>query len=259
VQEATGKPGIEDSLFASQSDTEAFHGKLAAARELSRKAVDSALRADAKETAATWQADSALREAEFGNSVQARSDANAALALASTKEVQIAAGIAWARAGEVARAESIVSTFAKRFPKDTLLNSYWLPCIRAAVAIEQRQPDRALAELRAAAPYELGGGTPPFSSGATLYPAYLRGQAFLQRREWNAAIAEFRKVLDHRGLLWNFPVGILAELQLARAYAGLKDTAQARAHYQQFLNTWHDADAGIPVFREAKAELAALK
>jgi eukaryotic-like serine/threonine-protein kinase len=258
VDEAKGKAGIEDALLASQSDTEAFHGRLISAREFSRKAIESALRAEAKETAATWQADAALREAEFGNTAEAKRDALDALKLAKTREVQIATAIALARIGEVARSQSIASSLEKRFPQDTLMTSYWIPSIRAAMAIQQKQASRALEELQAAAPYELGGGTPPFSSGATLYPVYLRGEGYLLNRQWNLAAAEFQKILAHRTLVWNFPLGILAKLQIARAYTGSGDKARARAAYQELLSSWKDADSSLPACRSAKAELVKL-
>jgi eukaryotic-like serine/threonine-protein kinase len=257
--EATGKPGLEDALLASQADTEAFHGRLVRARDLSRQAVESALRAGAKETAATWRAGSALREAEFGNLTQARSDAISALSMASNKEVQIAAAIALSRAGDQLRVRNIVSTIKKRYPDDTLINHYWLPCIRAALAIGQNQAARAVAYLQQAAPYELGGGAPPFSNGATLYPAYFRGQAYLQQRQWALAQAEFNKIIGHPGLLWNFPLGALADLQSGRSFAGAGDTTQARVYYQKFLDAWRDADRDIPVYQSAKQEIIRLQ
>jgi eukaryotic-like serine/threonine-protein kinase len=254
TMEARGKPGLEDALLASQADTEAFRGRLAHARDLSNQAVESALRAGAKETAATWRASSALREAEFGNMAQARGDALSALSMASNKEVQIAAAIALSRAGDLARVQRIVSTLKKRYPEDTLVNNYWLACIRATLAIRQNQPARAIEYLERAAPYELGGGTPPFSNGATLYPAYLRGQAYLLQRQWLLAAAEFNKIAGHRGLVWNFPFGVLYDLQLGRSFAGAGDATQARAYYQKFLAAWQASDADVPVYRSAKAE-----
>jgi eukaryotic-like serine/threonine-protein kinase len=258
VEETAGKPGLEDGLLASQADTEAFHGRLAQARDLSRRAVESALHADAKEIAANWRADAALREAEFGNSTQAEHDLAAALRFGKTREVQIAAAMALARSGEIARAQTIAAGLTKSFPEDTLLNSYWLPSIRAAIALYQKRPSRALEYLQATAPYELGGGTPPFNCGATMYPVYLRGEAYLEIQKWDSAAAESQKVVDHRGLIWNFPLGVLAKLQLARAYAGSGDQSKARAVYRELLDIWHDADANMPAYRSAKTELARL-
>jgi eukaryotic-like serine/threonine-protein kinase len=259
LKEGLGKPGMEDALLASQSDTEAFHGRLSQARELSRQGVESALRADAKETAAGWEADAALREAEFGNPVEARRAAGAALTLASTKEVQIAAAMALARAGDINPAQSTVTKLGKNFPEDTLLQSYWLPSIRAAIALHEKRADRATEDLQVTEPYVLGGAVPPFSSGATLYPAYLLGEAYMANRQWGEAVVEFQKLCDHRGLVWNSPLGALAWLQLGRAYAGAGERGKATAAYQTFLDLWRDGDPDVPVYRQAKAEFTKLK
>jgi tetratricopeptide (TPR) repeat protein len=255
---AVGRAGVEDALLASQSDTEGFRGRLKQARELSRRAAASSLHADEKEIGATWLADAALREAEFGNTAETVRQAREAMALASTREVQIAASLALARVGEIRRAQSMAGNLERRFPNDTLLVNYWLPCIRAAVALRERQATKAIDYLRPALPYELGGGVPPFSSGATLYPAYLRGQAYLANRQWDLSAAEFQKIVDHRGLVWNFPLGALARLQLGRAYAALGNDAKARIEYQDFLDLWKDADPDIPAFRAAQMEYSRL-
>jgi serine/threonine protein kinase len=258
LRDAVGKPGMEDALLASQSDTEAFHGRLAKARDLSRKALESALRNGGKETAAAWGAAAALREAEFGNDVEARRDAATALTLTSTKPIQIAAAMAFARTGEIVRAQSMVGKLRKQYPDDTLLANYWVPSIQAAIEIREKQPSRAIQYLQSAAPYELGGATPPFSAGATLYPAYLRGEAYLANQQWSQAAAEFQKILDHRGLVWNYPLAALAHLQIGRAYAGLHNQANARSEYQQFLNLWRDADPGLTILHAAKMEYSKL-
>jgi tetratricopeptide (TPR) repeat protein len=259
VSQATGKSGVEDTLLASQSDTEAFHGRLIRAREFSRQAVASAIRGDAREAAAGWQADDALREAEFGNRDQARRSALAALALTSTKQVQIAAALALARAGEVAQAQRIAATLEKNFPEDTLLRSYWLPSIRAAIALSRKEPGRAIEYLQAAVPYELGGAPPPFSAGATLYPAYLRGMAYLAQRNWPQANAEFQKLVDHRGLVLNSPLAAMTWLQLGRAHAGAGARPQAAAAYGKFLDLWRGADPANSIARQARAEMDKLK
>jgi eukaryotic-like serine/threonine-protein kinase len=259
VEEAAGKPGLEDALLASQADTEAFYGRLMQARDLSRRAVESALHAGSKESAANWQADAALREAEFGNSVQAAHDIAAALHFAKTKEVQIAAAVVLARIGEIAQAQTIAAGLTKAFPEDTLLSSYWLPTIRAAIALHQKRPGRALESLQAATPYELGGGTPPFNCGATMYPVYLRGEAYQENRKWDSAASEYQKIVDHRGLVWNFPLGVLAKFQRARVYAGLGDKPKAQAAYRELLDLWRDADTNLPPYRSAKIELARMQ
>ena len=201
----------------------------------------------------------ALREAEFGNTDQARQGAKAALSLAASRNVQIAAALAYARAADFARAQAMVADLQKRFPTDTLLTNYWLPSIRAAIAISRKNPAQAISHLQVTSPYELSGGAPPFSSGGTMYPAYLRGQAYLETKQWKEAGDQFRNILNHRGLVQNFPLGVLAYLQLARAYAGSGDLAEARVAYQTFLTLWHDSDSDIPIVRRARAEYAQLE
>jgi serine/threonine protein kinase/tetratricopeptide (TPR) repeat protein len=259
VSAAAGRAGDEDALLSSQSDTEAFRGRLEKARELSRRAVVSALRAGAKETAAGWQVTTALREAEFGNAAEAKRQAAAALALASNRDVQVAAALALARAGKVDSARAMTDSLQRSFPVDTSLTYYWFPCIRAAIALARDNASLAIGYLEATTPYELSAGHPPFSSGGTLYPAYLRGQAYLANRQWEQAAGEFQKILNHRGLVWNFPLGALAHLQLGRAYAGAGDNAKAVSAYHEFLTLWQDGDPDIPRLREAKAEYAKIK
>jgi serine/threonine protein kinase/tetratricopeptide (TPR) repeat protein len=256
---ALGKAGQEDALLSSQADTEAFHGRIWKARELSQRAVDSAIRAGAKETAAGWQVTAALREAEFGNAAKARQQAMAALAMASNRKVQVAAALALARVGDAGRASVMADRLQKSLPSDTLLTNYWLPCIRAAIALSHANAPQAMAYLAPTVPYELAAINPPFSSGGALYPAYLRGQVYLANRQWDQAASEFQKILDHRGLVWNFPLGALARLQLARAYAGSGDTGTAAESYLAFLDLWRDADSDLPRLIEAKAEYANIK
>ncbi|HJY86963.1 MAG TPA: hypothetical protein VKE24_09015, partial [Candidatus Acidoferrales bacterium] len=253
---AAGKPEAEDLLLSSQSDTDAFSGWLARARELSRRAMESARRNDQKETAATWQMNAALREAEFGNAARARDQAASALALASTRDVQILAALALARSGDTARAGKIADELAKRFPLNTMINGYWLPTIRAAIEINRGNPAKAIELLQAAAPYDLASPAP---SGGTLYPAYMRGQAYLVLRRGSEAAPEFQKFLDHLGIVQNYPLGALAHLGLARAYAMQGDPGKARAAYQDFFTLWKDADPDIPILQQAKAEYAKLK
>ena len=92
-----------------------------------------------------------------------------------------------------------------------------------------------------------------------LYPIYLRGEADLAAGQGSAAAAEFQRVLDHRGLVWNCAVGALGHLELGRAYAMAGDKAKAKSEYQGFLTLWKDADADIPVLKEAKTEFAKLQ
>jgi serine/threonine protein kinase/Tfp pilus assembly protein PilF len=251
-----GKPGAEDPLLSAQSDTEADYGRLAKARDFTRRAADAAIRADSKETAALWQANAALREAEFGNAAAAKQGVTTALALAPGRDVKVLAALALARAGDTARAKAMAEELEKSNPTNTVLKLYWLPTLRASILINGANPTAALESLEAAAPYELG-EPPPMQMG-TLYPAYLRGQAYLLAHNGNAAVAEFQKFLDHRGIVVNFPTGALVHLQIGRAYAMSGDTAKAKAAYQEFLTLWKEADADIPTLKEAKAEYEKL-
>ncbi len=255
---AMGRPGMEDVLLAAQADTEAWHGKLKNARELTQRAMDSAEHNDAKEPAAIYQAQAGLREVESGNREQARADALAAGKLAASRDAGYLAALTFARAGDTEAAEKSAAELDSMFPLDTLIQRYWLPSIRAAVALQLEDPNRAIELLRDASGIELS--VDMLSTvQAFLCPAYLRGEAYLMLHDGNAAAAEFRKLTDHRGLVGNFPWGALARLGLARAYVLQGDTLKARFAYQDFLTLWKDADPGIPIFTAAKSEYAKLR
>ena len=254
---AMGEQGTEDLLLAAQADTEGWYGKLKNAHELTRRAMNSAQHNDAKESAASYQAAAALREVESGNQEQARADANAALKLAPNRDVRVVAALALARAGDTTAAERLVAELDKTFPLDTLVQRYWLPTIRAAVALERKDPKRAIELLKDTSTIELGQA--PSSLNIFLCPAYIRGEAYLMLHDGNRATAEFQKFIDHRGVVVNFPWGALAGLGLARAYALQGDTAKAKAAYQDFLTLWKDADPDIPILIAAKAEYAKLQ
>ena len=256
VSAAVGKPGAEGMLLATQADTEGWYGRLRNARELTRRAMDSAQHNDAKESAAMYQAEATLREVESGYRQQARGEANAAVKLAPTRDARAMAALAMARAGDTAAAQKLASELDKTFPLDTLVQRYWLPTIRAAVALERQDPNRAIELLELARTLEL---SEPTNLAMSLCPVYLRGEAYLMLHDGNRATAEFQKFIDHRGLVVNFPWGALARLGLARAYAIQGDTAKAKAAYQEFLTLWKDADPEIPVLKRAKAEYAKLQ
>jgi predicted Zn-dependent protease len=252
-----GKPGDEDPLLSTQSDTEAYFGRLNRARDFSRRAMDSAIRADSKETAALWQVNAALREAEFGNATTGQQDAAEALVLARGRDIKVVAALTAARAGDTSRAKALVEELQKSDPLNTILKLYWLPTIRAAIALRQSEPEAAIQSLQTAAPYELG-GPPPFQM-ATIYPAFVRGESYLQMHKGTEAVAEFQKWLDHPGMIVNCPLGPLAYLGLGRAYALAGNAAKAKAAYQGFLSLWKDADPDIPIYKQAKAEYAKLQ
>ena len=256
---AAGRPGAEDVLLSFASDTEAFYGRLSKARALSLRAIDSAQRSDQKETAAGWQMNAALREAEFGNTSQARKATSSALAMASTRDVQILAAMALARAGALVKAQEIAEDLAKRFPHDTLIVSYWLPTINAAIEINRRNPSKAIEILQLTAPYELGEPYPSFQVGGYLYPVFVRAQSYLLSHRGGEAATEFQRILDHRSIVMNCPLGALARLGLARAYTLQGQIAKSRSSYQDFFTLWKDADPDIPILKQAKAEYAKLQ
>ena len=253
---AMGKPRLEDLLLYAQSDTQAWYGNLKNARELTRRAMDSAEHNDAKETAASYQAEAALREVELGNKEQAHAEANAASKLAPNRDVNANAALTLARAGDTAAAEKLAADLDKTFPLDTLVQRYWLPTIRAAVALERKDPNRAVELLKVTSAIELG---QPATFTLALVPVYVRGEAYLALGDGQRAATGFQKFIDHRGLVGNFPWGVLARLGLARAYALQGDTAKARAAYQDFLTLWKDADSDVPILKQAKAEYAKLQ
>ncbi len=251
VAAAGGSPGVQDQFFALQSDTESYFGRLSKARGLSQSAEESARRAGAKETAALWQLAGALHEAELGDAKRARQEAEEALAASSGKNVEILAALALARSGDGKRAESLASSLSKQFPFDTLLNNYWVPTIRAAIALEAKDSSTAIEALRPTTAYETGSPSPGI---AFFYPVYLRGLAYLQAGQSLQAAAEFRKMLNYPGVVLNLPIGALAYLQLARAQAMSDDSAAARQSYQKFLELWKDADPNSRILAQAKAE-----
>jgi tetratricopeptide (TPR) repeat protein len=256
---AADKPGLEDALLSYQSDTEAFSGRLRSAREFSNRAVESARRNDRKEAGAAWQMNESLREAEFRNSARAAEQTTSVLTMASTRDAQILAALALARSGDSTRAERMADELQKTFPSDTFSNGYWLPTIRATIEITRSDPSKAIEFLKAAAPYEQGIVPPNPEFGVLLYPAYVRGQAYLLLHQGAEAAAEFQKFLDHRTLVANNPLFVLAHLQIGRAYAMQGETAKAKAAYQDFFTLWRDADPDIPILRQSKAEYAKLQ
>jgi eukaryotic-like serine/threonine-protein kinase len=249
---AAGKPGAEDVLLGLEADTAAYSGRLGHARELSRRAVASAERAEEKEVAGSYEADAALREALFGNAAEARQRSAAALVLSNGRGVQFGAALALAFAGDAVRAQTLADDLDKRFPEHTIVQFNYLPTIHAQLALNHKDSSKAVDALLKAAPYELG-------SVGGLYPTYVRGEAYLVVHKGIEAAAEFQKILDHRGVVVNSPIGALARLQIGRAYALQGDTAKAKAAYQDFLTLWKDADPDIPILISAKAEYAKLK
>ncbi len=255
---STGKPGIEDWFLDWEANTAAYSGQLKKARELSRRAVDSAERADKKETAATYTALSDLREALFGNGGEARRRAASAPEGTTGRDEEYCDALAAAYTGDDKTLQVLAGDLAKRFPETTIVQFNYVPTLRAKLAVNRGNASEAIESLRVATPYELG---KPSASNywLALYPAHVRGEAYLAARKGNEAAAEFQKILDHRGVVGNEPIGALAHVGLARAYVLQGDTAKAKAAYQDFLTLWKDADPDIPIFVAAKAEYANLK
>jgi eukaryotic-like serine/threonine-protein kinase len=247
----------EHFLLAAQSDTEAYFGRLAKARDLSRRAVLSARQADAMESAALWQVSSALREAEFGFPAQARQSRDAALSLASSRQVKLLAALASSRSGDSAQAQKLADDLYNALPSDWSANFYWLPAIRATIELNRKNPAKAVELLQSASRNELGQPMPGFFIGP-MYPVYVRGQAYLMLHQGNEAAAEFQKFLVHSGVAVNSPLAALARLGLARAYVLQGDSAKAKAAYQDFLTIWKDADHDLPILLTAKSEFAKL-
>jgi tetratricopeptide (TPR) repeat protein len=251
------------------SDTEAYGGHLGKARELTKRAVDSAIRADSKENGAIWQENAALAQAAYGNPAEARQAAAEALKLAPTSQgVEVEAALAFAMAGDTARAESLAQDLGKRFPLDTQMQSLWLPAIQAQLALDKKNPAAALTALQAASPIELG-QILFVANISCLYHVYVRGEAYLAAGQGKEAAAEFQKIIDHSGIVWNCWTGALAHLGVARANALQSRTSQgadsdaarvrALAAYKDFFTLWKDADPDIPILKQAKAEYAKLQ
>ena len=260
---AEGKLGAEDVLLGNEADTTAYFGQVGKARELSRQADSTATRARQRETAALHQAAAAIREALFGKGGEVRKWAASTKQLRNSRDVQYGALLALALTSDFSQGETkleqMADDFARRFPEDTLVEFNYLPTLRAQMAIEHHDPSKAIDLLRVAAPYELGstGGFPVLY--LALYPIYVRGEAYLLLHQGSQAAAEFQKILDHRGIVWNEPIGALAHWQLGRAYVLQGDSAKAKSEYGVFLTLWKDADPDIPILKEAKTEYAGLQ
>jgi eukaryotic-like serine/threonine-protein kinase len=259
VARSAGTPGAEDELLGLEAETTAYIGRLKDGREFSRRAMDSAERAGEKEPDAMYSALSGLREALFGNTDEAKRQATFALGRSTDRDVQYGAALALVYAGENSRAPALTYDLGKMFPEDTIVRLNYLPTLGAKLALNRGNASGAIESLRAATPYELGQTTSSFYGWTALYPVYVRGEAYLAARRGREATAEFQKILDHRGIVLNSPIGALARLQIGRAYAMAGDTAKAKAAYQDFLALWKDADPDIPVLIAAKAEYAKLQ
>jgi hypothetical protein len=259
VARVTGVPGEEDLLLALEADTAAYFGHLEKARELSRRAVESAGRSAEKETASGYHAVAALREALFGNADQARQQAALANGGSTGRDAEYGVALALVYSARDIQARALADDLGKKFPDDTIVQFNYLPTLRAKLALDHSNPRLALDVLQASTPFELGLPSSSYYNWPNLYPVYVRGETYLAAHQGSRAAAEFQKILDHRGIVLNEPIGALAHLQLGRAYAMQGDTATSRTAYQDFLTLWKDADPDIPILKEAKAEYAKLQ
>ncbi|HEY0702530.1 MAG TPA: serine/threonine-protein kinase [Candidatus Acidoferrales bacterium] len=252
------QPGITDLFLSLEADTAAYGGRLRHASELTEQAAASAEHADQKETGAMYYSMAAIREGIFGDAPAARRFAEQALAWSSGRDVQAMAATAFAFAGDAAKAESLAADLSKRHPQDTIVNTAWLPVIRAQLALNHGDFEKALTILAADHTDDLGALTPGAVSPA-MFPVYVRGNAYLAAKRGQEAAAEFEKFPSHRGLVVNQPNAAAAGLGLARAYALQGDAAKARVAYQNFFALWKDADPDVPLLVQAKAEYAKLQ
>ncbi|MGO9515988.1 MAG: winged helix-turn-helix domain-containing protein [Candidatus Korobacteraceae bacterium] len=257
---ARERSGGENWIANKEAFADAYFGYIQQARNLTSRAVAQARHAGQQERAALWESGAAVREALFGNPVEAKKRAIAALHLHSDRETEYGAAFALALSGDVSRAQELVDDLAKRFPQDTAVQFSYLPVLRAQLALVHGNASQAIEDLQIASSYELGA---PRSSihallGA-LYPVYVRGEAYLAAGRDAEAAAEFEKILQHRGTVISDPVGALAHLQLARAFALSGDKRKADSAYQDFLTLWKDADPDIPIYKQAKADYGKLQ
>ena len=265
----TSHPETKHYALSLASDTEAYGGRLTAARELTKRSAEAAIAADSKENAAIWWENAALREAASGDATQGLQDAADGLKLAPESQgVGVEAALAFAMASENGRAQSLAEDLDKRYPLDAQMQSLWLPAIRAQLALNRKNAAQALRALQTVeSPMEYG--MISFANNPScLYPTYIKGQAYLASGQAANAATEFQKVIDHTGMVWNCSTGALAHLGLARANTmeskkakgAVADAARVRAlsQYKQFLDLWKDADPSVPIFKTAKAEYGKL-
>jgi DNA-binding winged helix-turn-helix (wHTH) protein/Tfp pilus assembly protein PilF len=252
VAASAGKWGV--GSLGAEAKTAAYYGHLKQSHEYVRQAIGSGEHAGVKELPLlieAWDADS---EGLLGNAELARREANEALERSRGRDVQGIAALALALSGDANRAQALAEGLAKRFPQDTIVQRNYLPTIRAQLALDRKDSSKAIEALKTAHPYELA----CMEGSNTLYSVFLRGQAGLMARDGAGAAAEFQKIIDHRGIVQNQIVGVLAHLGLARAYALQGDSVKARTAYQDFFTLWKDADSDIPVLKQARAEFAKL-
>jgi DNA-binding winged helix-turn-helix (wHTH) protein/tetratricopeptide (TPR) repeat protein len=254
--QSTEIPGARSALLAEQASTEAYHGHFEKARSLSHSAIKLMMHDGDKESAANCLANAAIREAETGSSAKARLLIHQARKISDDKHTATLMALVSAETGDYKQALSLSDYLDKKYPHGTFLQSYWLPVIRAEVELRQGRGGKAVNLLAPAGPFE-SAATDEFPT-TSLYPVFVRGQAYLSAGDGNKAAAEFQKIIDHPGMVLNLPVGALAYLGRARAYSLAGRSEQARAAYRDFLQLWNGADPNIPILHQAREEFARL-
>ena len=244
----------ESTFLVLDASTAAFTGRLHSAEELCRRARETAARDSQKEYAATWQALEAVTEADYGRPERTRRFARESEMTAKNRDAEILAALALARVADAIHVQTLVAALVRQYPADTLLNNVWIPTIRAQLELLRGNANRALRLLESVAPYELGES----ESLPPLFPAFLRGEAYLQLHDGKSAAREFQKVIDNPGIVAGFPHGALARLGQARARVIAGDISGSRRSYQEFFALWKNADPETLVMKQAKSEYAKL-
>ena len=258
VASAAGRPEVENLLLEMEADSAAYIGELSRAREETRRAIESAEREGKKETSALYYAASAVREALLGNAHEAEQLAVSASKYSSGRDVAYGVALAFLYAGDVKAGQAMTEEVENRFTEDTVVKCNYLPALKAKIALLHNNPEKAVEVLTAAKPCELGLPVYSYYNWPNLYPAYIRGEAYLAAHKGAEAVAEFRKVISHRGIVLNEPIGALAHLQLGRAYMMSGQKVAARNAFQAFLTLWKDADPNLPLLARARTELAGI-
>jgi tetratricopeptide (TPR) repeat protein len=263
AMQAQGKPEVEEWMSNAEGFVLAYTGHLEEARKMSRQAADLTHEADQKETEALYEKDAALREALLGKASTARQRARASIDLSNSLDVEYGAAFAFAYTGDSSRSQTLTDDLARRFAEDTKARFIYAPTLRALLALDHKEPSKAIELLQVTIPFEDGtlssGGSEILLGAGNFYLAYVRGEAYLAMHRGREAANEFQKILEHRGVVRSDPVGALAHLQLGRAYVLAGDKDEARTAYKDFLTLWKDADSDIAILKEARAEYAELQ
>lgn len=254
-----GMSEIQDWIWGERAAVLAFSGRLKQARAMSQHAVQVALGANRREAAAQHEAAAAVREALFGNLGEARRRAVAARSFSHGTDAQYGAALAFAFAGDSVRAEALTKDLEQRYPEDTVVRFSFVPTLRAIAAIQHGEPNKAVELLQPAVRYELGWlGCCSVGFVGSLYPIYVRGEAYLAQHRGAEAAAEFQKILDNSGIVGSNPIGVLAHWRRAKALAMAGQDRAAKTDYERFLWLWREADTEVPTLRRVKAEYERL-